>query len=197
MSKLMFAFIICISSVYAKSDPGFVSFTGNESWLIEINDSLTVQTNMITKLPSGSYKFKARPQISYSWPAILIEDTFEIQAADTILFSLRVENSNVTTLPFQMTPKITAYSGNGYQPPIIKDTRLKTGLIISAFAANWLSFYLKRQADDYYHKYKSSSNGSKINDYFDKSNKLDTYSSIALGISAAALSSYIYLTLTD
>jgi len=113
------------------------------------------------------------------------------------LITLKSENSNAQNLAIYTQPKITSYSENGYQPSLRKHEKLKTGLIFSAIAANWFSFYLKRQADDYYKKYRSASDLSKINNSYDKSKQFDTYSSILLGVSAAALSSYIYLTLTE
>lgn len=197
MNKKLLLFFICIGSAYAQNDSGFVYFGGDESWRVEISDSLTIQSGLLTKLPTGKYKFIARPQISYSWPAVIIEKTIEIQQADTLLFFLSVQNSTTQPLPIPMQPKITSYSENGYQPSIRKHPKLKTGLILSAIAANWLSFYLKRQADDYYKDYRSASNLSKINNFYDKSRKFDTYSNIMLGVSAAALSSYIYLSLKD
>ena len=197
MIKLLLIVVVCLSSLFAQNMSGFIKYEGNENWIIEINDSLTVQSNTITNLPVGSYKFKARPQISYSWPSIIIEDTIEIHQADTLLFFLSAENSIAQPSPVHTLPKITSYPENGYQPSIRKNTKLKTGLIISAIAANWLSFYFKREADDYYKSYRSASNLSKINDFYDKSRQFDTYSSIMLGISATALSGYIYLSLTE
>jgi hypothetical protein len=197
MNKILMVIIVCLNSVFAGNGSGFVKFNGSESWVIEIGDSLSIQTDTITSLPTGSYTFKARPQISYNWPAVLIEETIEIHQGDTLNYYLSAEKSNAPSFSAQTLPKTTTYSETGFQPSIRKHTSLKTGLIISVIAANWLSFYLKREADDYFRDYKSASNLSKINNFYDKSKQFDRYSNIMLGISTVALSSYIYLTLTD
>lgn len=74
---------------------------------------------------------------------------------------------------------------------------LKPGLVVTAITTNWLSFYLKRKADDYYDKYQSSSEVSRINHYYDKTEQFDMYSSVLLGVSTAATASFLYLLLTD
>ncbi|KAA3617240.1 MAG: hypothetical protein D8M58_03360 [Calditrichaeota bacterium] len=196
MNKLCLLFIFFASGLFAQNDPGFVRFEANETWVIEINDSL-IQSGTINELSAGSYKFNARPQISYSWPALFIEDTLQVIPYDTVVFVLSTDKSIVKNKLIQKKPKLTSYPENGYQPPIMKRTKLKSGLLISAIAANWLSFYLKRQADDNYKNYRSASNLSKINNYYDRSKQFDNYSSIMLGISVAALSSYIYISLTE
>ncbi|MGD9486733.1 MAG: hypothetical protein AB7W47_01805 [Calditrichaceae bacterium] len=74
---------------------------------------------------------------------------------------------------------------------------VKPGLVITAITSNWLSFYLKRIADDHYDSYKSTSNLSDMRRNYNKAKDFDNYSSIALGISAAALSTYLYLLIFD
>ncbi|MGD9898170.1 MAG: hypothetical protein AB7T22_03485 [Calditrichaceae bacterium] len=74
---------------------------------------------------------------------------------------------------------------------------IKPGLVITAITSNWLSFYLKRMADDHYDSYRNTSNLSDMRRNYNKAKDFDNYSSIALGVSAAALSTYLYLLIFD
>jgi hypothetical protein len=196
MTKILFI-ILLIGFSLAQTKTGFVIFSGDEKWVIQLADSLTIDSGEVISLDEGNYKFKARPQISYSWPTVLVEGTLEVQDADTLIYRLSVEKSSGGDSLFSQLPKITDYSKGVYIPAIQKHSEVKTSLILSALAANWLSFYLKRQADDYYKDYRRASSLAKLNNYYTKTRDFDVYSNIMLGISAAALSSYVYLTLTE
>jgi hypothetical protein len=74
---------------------------------------------------------------------------------------------------------------------------LKPGLAVTAVASNWLSFYLKRKADDYYDKYHSSSDLNRMNRYYDRTEQFDLYSAVMLGVSTAATVTFFYLLLSD
>ncbi len=197
MIKILFIILLSIGFCLAQTKTGFVIFSGDEKWVIQLADSLTIDSGEVISLDEGNYKFKARPQISYSWPTVLVEGTLDIHNTDTLVYRLSVENSSVKDSLFSQLPNRTDYSKGVYLPAIQKHSKLKTSLILSALAANWLSFYLKRQADDYYKDYRRASSLAKLNNYYTKTRDFDVYSNIMLGISAAALSSYIYLTLTE
>ena len=66
---------------------GYIIFDSPETWVIEINDTLIISTDTL-KINSGTYLFKARPQISYSWPAIHIEGELSVNANDTTYYKL-------------------------------------------------------------------------------------------------------------
>jgi len=80
------------------------------------------------------------------------------------------------------------------QPPRKSGFRKYSKPILAAtsITSNWLSFYLKRKADDYYDKYKASSNSSKISKYYDRTEQCDLYASVMLGVSTAATAAFFY-----
>lgn len=201
MNRIMLFLLIPVSLLLAQyQNPGYIKFESSQDWVIELNDSLKLSSNDTVKLESGIYSLKARPVISYSWPAIFIEDTVEVAPYDTLVYVLKSENSVVTDDTLNaagIIHKPVVYSENRYIPSYEQNSLLKNTLIITAITSNWLSFYLKRQADDYYDKYRAGSNLKKINNYYDKTQQFDTLSGVMLGVSAAALSTYIYLTLSS
>ena len=74
---------------------------------------------------------------------------------------------------------------------------MKHGLLVGSIASNWLSFYLKRQADIYYDKYKRSNNLSKLNYYYDKTSRYDAYATTMIVVSGVTLVSYLYFILRE
>jgi hypothetical protein len=201
MSKIFFLLLLSVTWLLAQNkNMGYLKFESNQDWLIEINDSLKINSADVTELEPGSYYLKARPLLSYNWPAIFIEDTVHIKSSDTLVYALKPEKSTIkqnTYYNARAINKPIVYSDNKYVPAYENSSTLKNTLILTAIATNWLSFYLKRQADDYYDKYRAGSNLKKINNYYDKTQQFDTFSGVMLGVSAAALSTYIYLTLSE
>lgn len=192
-----FIFILFLYSFCFAQDEGYLKFNTTETWVIEIEDSLTIISDQVLMLKSGIYHFVARPQIAYAWPAILVKDQVDIVAGDTTYYKLSKDKSLVQNTPYNYVPKVTSYKNRDYQPVSTHYGQIKSGLIFSAIAANWLAFYLKRQADANYSKYQSASSISAIKQYYDRAGKFDDASSILLGISATALCGYIYMVLTE
>lgn len=196
MNKFIFLLLFLYGICFAQ-DEGYLKFKTTEQWVIEIEDSLTFTSDQVLQIRSGLYHFVARPQIAYRWPVILIKDQVDIMAGDTTYYKLSKDKSLVQNSPYNFTPRITSYNNRNYQPSSTNYRQMKTGLIVSAIAANWLAFYFKRLADDNYSKYQSASSISTIKTYYDRAGRFDDFSSIMLGISAAALSGYIYMALTE
>ncbi|MBD3223529.1 MAG: hypothetical protein GF313_02295 [Caldithrix sp.] len=73
----------------------------------------------------------------------------------------------------------------------------KPAILVTAVATNWLSFYMKRKADDYYEKYKATSDVDKLERYYNRTKYFDTASNVFLGIATLTLSGYLYLLLTS
>ena len=195
MSKIIFILLLC-SFCFAQ-DWGYLKFDAEETWIIEINDTLITSNNVII-IESGDYILKARPQISYSWPAIKIEDEIIIEAGDTTYFQLSVDKSITNNVNINSDlPKTTSYTNMNYHPNSSRYPKLKTGLLITSVAASWLAFYLKRQADKNYAKYGRASSGSDINKFYDLAGNFDNASTVAITISAVVLTSYIYIALTE
>jgi len=178
-------------------DNGFIKFDSQETWVIEINDTL-ITSNDVLKINNGTYTFSARPQISYSWPAIYIEGEISISVNDTTHYTLTKDKSEADNIALNTSlPKTTSYKGLDYQPQSYQYPKLKTGLLITSVAANWLAFYLKRQADNNYRKYGRASSISELNKYYDLAGDFDTASTAMLSVSAAALAGYIYIALSE
>jgi len=196
MNKVLF--ILLLYGLSFAQDFGYIQFESEKTWVIEINDTL-ITSNHTTRIETGIYNIKARPQISYSWPAINIESEVTVESGDTTYFRLTTDKSSVIKNINISTelPKTTSYQNLDYQPSSPAYPKIKTGLLITSIAANWLAFYLKREADRSYVKYNRASAISDINKFYDLAGDFDNASSIMLGISAAALSGYIYIALTE
>jgi len=182
-------------------DKGYLALPDSLNYQISINDSVIVyspDSQMVIALQTGEHILKISPINDKSWytmPGIL---PVYIHSAETLtvdysqIISLKYENTNFHT--------INLHQNNiEYQP--VKESffqeNLKPGLIITAIAANWAAFYLKREADDFYSEYQHTSSVSQMNYYYDKAADFDRYSTIMLGVSLAALSAYLYMLLSE
>jgi len=195
MNKVILILTICSFSF--GQEHGYVKFDAEEIWVIEINDTLIISEDVV-KIESGVYRFKSRPQISYSWPSISVESEIKIEPGDTTYFQLAAHKSIASNVNSNPTfPKTTSYKELNYHPNLSRYPKLKTGLLITSIAANWLAFYLKREADNNYNKYGQASSNSDINKFYDRASNFDNASSVALTISAMALTGYIYIALTE
>ena len=74
---------------------------------------------------------------------------------------------------------------------------LKPGLIFSTIAFNWTSFYLNRQADDFYKNYQRTSDISRMNHYYKKAALYDDLAAAVLGLAATSLSAFLYVLWTE
>ena len=74
---------------------------------------------------------------------------------------------------------------------------VKPGLIVSAIALNWTSFYLKRRADNFYSDYQRTSNINRMNNKYKKAALYDDLSNIALGAAVTSLSAFFFIILTE
>jgi hypothetical protein len=183
--------LVClIYSISFAQNYGYVKFESDKTWIIEINDSLLTSPCLL--------EIESRPQISYVWPALSIDSSITITTGDTSYYRLAADISNSNTGDINMDLAETkVYKEADYQPQSQSYSKLKTGLLIGAIAANWVSFYLKRQADDNYSKYTHASNMDAINRYYDRAADFDKASTLMLSLSAAVLTGYIYLSLSE
>lgn len=189
------AFIYLNTLIHAQQK-GFIKFSDQKIWLVQIDDSLYT-SNTIIEVNPGTFSLKARPQISYSWPSIYVEDEIEVTTNDTVFYSLEKNVSVYESSLSQAAPTITLYSNKNILPNISDTSYLKDGLILGAIATNWLSFYLKRIADSHYGKYKKAGSSADIRKHKNNFRDFDLYSQIGLGVSSALLTGYIYFTLFD
>lgn len=73
----------------------------------------------------------------------------------------------------------------------------KEGLAVASIVSGWAAFYFKRRADDYYITYENAGDQGTITNYYDKTNRYDLYSQIALIISVTSLSTYLWLLIRE
>jgi len=96
-------------------------------------------------------------------------------------FTKLMESSNNTT------PQIAKPVLNNSQASWYRE-----GLVALSLISSWGAFYLKREADQRYNKYMSTGNPALMDKYFNDSRRFDSYSEISLGVSVAALGTYMY-----
>lgn len=194
MPKAAIIVLIFALTGFGQEENGVLNFKSDEIWVITLNDSLHVLSSDTLKLHAGTYYIKARPQISYNWPARFISDSLHVYAHKTTTYIL---NKKTTQAESSIKPLVT--EPLPYEPTFRlipeseKNTTLKGGLLVTAIAANWLAFYLNREADKSYDKYLNASSSGAINKYWDQAQTLDTATQTLVGISAGALLGYIYL----
>jgi len=76
-------------------------------------------------------------------------------------------------------------------------TWFKEGFVLVSVLSSWAAFYFKRKADKYYDKYLQEGNHLKMNNYFDKTEKFDTYSDVSIAVSLTSLGTYMYFLIFD
>jgi hypothetical protein len=188
------------AAAQVEKESGYLFLPDKETWQIQIDDSLINENSFeYLPLPPGKHTLKASPINNKNWSITSQMHQFDIQAAETLRIDLKLQKYKLSQIHDLNKTSIPVNIQNQYsnkKPSIFKKS-LKPGLITAAIAANWTSFYLKRRADDYYDKYNATSSISRMNHYYDKSVEFDVYSSIMLGVSVTALSTYIYLLFTE
>jgi len=73
----------------------------------------------------------------------------------------------------------------------------KEGFVVVSVLSSWAAFYFKREADKNYNKYLQEGNPIKLNNYYDKTQRLDTYSDISIAVSLTSLGTYMYFLIFD
>ncbi len=69
----------------------------------------------------------------------------------------------------------------------------KFTLMATTVISHWAAFLLKRRADYYYDRYQHTAQPNEIEYYWNQTRKFDRMSDIALGLSYASLSAFLYL----
>jgi hypothetical protein len=73
----------------------------------------------------------------------------------------------------------------------------REGLVVTSLVASWAAFYYKREADQSYAKYQVTSDSRRRFSLWNQTRQYDTFSEIAIGVSAATLGTYFFLLLLD
>lgn len=183
-----------------KQATGYLVLPDSGSWNIEINDSLIIPSSTkIISLPSGDYRLMFAPINNKNWQTRAEIQEITILPAETLQVSFQSRKFEKDFLLSQKkagTPSTLEIPRISSQQSRLRKY-LRPGLVVTAVATNWASFYLKRKADDYYADYQKTSDISKLNRYYKKAADFDIYSSVLLGISATALATYFYLMIFD
>ncbi len=173
---------------------GFVALP-DSNWVLLTpkarKDSVLKIAKSLFALPSGSQKLKIMFLNDKRWNNWSVDTTLHIQPADT-LFLKKLTTVNKIMTPFQIIPLHFTQEKSHF----LKQS-VKPGLATLAVLSNWTSFYLKRKADDYYRDYQRASDLKKINKFYAKTQNFDAFSNIMLGVSAASLSTFLYLMITE
>ncbi len=119
------------------------------------------------------------------------QDSFSVNRACSFF-----QISRPQTLPDSLIHTNTHSFFGGLLPKTKRDYT-RRGLVVTAILSNWASFYLKRQADNYYGKYQRAASLKNIHHYYDKTAEFDRYSNAMLIVSGVALSAYLYFLFSD
>lgn len=198
ISTLLILVTGAFSIVGAQPDPrhGFLILPDSSQWRVQVDDSLITahQYPTLALLP-GNHTLWAQAIYSKKWPPFIQHHNFTIQSGETLQIVLKPQQHNIfsasaiTVAPtLQEIPPIRSLFSKRY---------IKPALLVTAFAANWASFAVKRQADDYYDIYNKTSDPAKMERYYNKTKNYDDIASALLGVSITTLSAYFYLLLTE
>jgi len=193
-----------ITALFAqeKSFPCRLQLPDSHAWQVQIDDSSFVVKNRTSlPVPCGRHYLRLFRVNDRHWQRFLFADSVTFSSADSTLLQLSVRPALFMPHPFpvarfslsqpQSKPEHRLFTS------LFKKKNRKPALIVTAVAANWLSFYLKRRADDYYIEYRKSSSPSDMRRYYNTSADFDRYSTVALGISTAALSAFFFFLLSE
>jgi len=73
----------------------------------------------------------------------------------------------------------------------------KEGFVVVSVFSSWAAFYFKRKAYKYHDKYLQEGNPVKMNNYFNKTERFDTYSDVSIAVSLTSLGTYMYFLIFD
>jgi len=73
----------------------------------------------------------------------------------------------------------------------------KESLVLTSFVSSWAAFFFKRKADNLYLQYQGAAIPSRIDYFYNETEKYDRYSEVALGVSAVSLGVYLFILMTE
>lgn len=183
-----------IESRAQQASRGFVALP-DSNWILLTakgqKDSIEKVAKNLFAVPTGEQSLKILFLNDKRWNNWAIDTTLHISAADT-LFLRPLSRAKRATVSFEMIP----LHFEREKPRFLKRS-LKPGLAALAVLSNWTSFYLKRKADDSYRDYQRSSDLHKINYYYRRTRTFDTLSNVMLGISVSAVTTFLYLLMSE
>jgi len=189
-------------SAQKKSTQCRLNLPDSSAWQLQVDDSSFVVKNRFSvPMPCGRHYMRLFRLNDRNWQRFIFADSVTFSDTDSTLFQLGIGQFSFMPHPFPVARFSLSQPESNKErwsfTWLFKKEHRKPALIVTAVAANWLSFYLKRRADDYYIHYRKSSNLSDMRRYYATSAVYDRYSAVALGISTAALSAFFYFFLSE
>ncbi len=195
MKKNLLLILIVMMSYISFSLAQIRAITGdstkNETTVLVIDSLTTPGVDSLTAMlnKNDSLKVKLIFKNNHQWNNWALDTTFtrsELNSIDKILLQKQPYRLKFKYIPLKSQHLAKSEKIKKY---------LKPGLATLAIMSNWGSFYLKRVADDYYDRYRSTSNLHEINYYYRKTQQFDQWSNVLLGVSVVSISVYLYLLL--
>lgn len=146
-------------------------------------NSTVLQNNKLlgtTPLFLSSDKINLSEKIIIQKPGYIDKDVFVTPSQYEYFFSLKpesIKNEIIITSPVLDNMQASWF---------------KEGFVFVSVISSWAAFYFKREADKNYAKYNSTTNVVKMNDYYNKTKRLDRCSDISITISIGSLATYMY-----
>lgn len=194
--------LIAQLSAQRAAHPCRLHLPDSTAWSIRIDDrSFVVENRVSLPVPCGRHYLRLYHENDRHWQRFIFADSVTFSHQDSTLLQLAPVRPPFLPRPFPVArirlkpPEDN--SGRWSFSSLFEKKRRKPALIITAVAANWLSFYLKRRADTYYDRYRKASSLSDMRRYYKASSDFDRYSVATLSLSAAAMSIFLYLLISE
>ncbi len=171
---------------------GCVALPDSNVVVIFLSDSSKIFSDKIISLPAGETKLRLLFKNDHRWNNWAKDTTVKITPSDT-LFLNKFPNHPKFKTAFKYIPVLDESKNKATW---LKKS-LKPGLATLAIACNWGSFYLKRRADDYYRRYRRTSDLTRLNYYYSRTRDFDNFSNVLLTVSVISISVYLYLLIKD
>ncbi|NOX88428.1 MAG: hypothetical protein GXO77_05325 [Calditrichaeota bacterium] len=171
---------------------GCIALPDSNIAVMLLSDSSKIFSDKIITLPAGKTKLRLLFKNDHRWNNWAKDTTVQITPSDTLLLKT-FPNYPEMKSAFKYIPVLSESKNKANW---LKKS-LKPGLATLAIACNWGSFYLKRRADDYYRRYRRTSDLTRLNYYYARTRDFDNFSNVLLTVSVISISVYLYLLIKD
>ncbi|MBN2425329.1 MAG: hypothetical protein JXR46_10180 [Calditrichaceae bacterium] len=198
--KFIMCFILFVQFISGQTTPdsAYIRINFSSDLILQINDTLVIKNKeSIVPVAPGLKRFALRPASNRNWYMVPLYNTVQISSGDTIDLTFDNPGFQYEVPSFKVIDLKSGMHIGKEQNGFWSNKMVKPALIASAVTANWASFYMRRQADDFYDEYKKTSDISRLNYYYDKADTYDTYATAALIVSVAATSALLYILIFD
>jgi len=204
MQRLRFLIYVTLfsgSALFARQTAGFVHLAPwpDSLYTATVDDSLPIDAGTIViPLSPGWHTLRLTPRNTRRWRLFPLVEKFKVPAQDTLFLSLTDRIRMIRPSFPKFTQPVRPVKARFAIPFYSRRYHsLQPALIATSVLANWSAFYIKRRADHAYSQYLRTSDLTLMRSKYRKARNLDNVSSVLLGISAAALTSYLFLLIWD